>query len=79
MTFPAWGDVRFPLLCRCWRPPGRECCALPTALLSSHTGGLAGYTYRDLTEDMVGFADQWSALDIPFPLYTAVFGFSQTN
>ena len=23
---------------------GAECCALPTALLSSHTGGLAGYT-----------------------------------
>lgn len=54
---------------------GIECCAMPTALLSSHTGGLAGYTYRDLTEDMRGFSAQWSALGIPFSaLYSGFLG-----
>ena len=54
---------------------GAECCALPTALVSSHTGGLAGYTYRGLTDDMAGFARQWSALNIPFSaLYSGFLG-----
>ena len=28
---------------------GIEACAMPTAILSTHTGGISGYTYRDLT------------------------------
>lgn len=31
---------------------GIEACAMPTAILSTHTGGISGYTYRDLTSDM---------------------------
>ena len=27
---------------------GIEACAMPTAILSTHTGGISGYTYRDL-------------------------------
>lgn len=30
---------------------GIEACAMPTAILSTHTGGISGYTYRDLTSD----------------------------
>lgn len=28
---------------------GIEACPVPTAVLSTHTGGFTGYTYRDLT------------------------------
>lgn len=31
---------------------GIECSILPTALLSTHTGGFEGYTFLDLTEEM---------------------------
>ncbi len=45
---------------------GIECCPVPTAVLSSHTGGLPGVTSRDLTEEIPGFAKQWKNLGIPF-------------
>ena len=32
---------------------GVECSVIPTAVLSTHTGGFTGYTYRDMTEDIV--------------------------
>ena len=32
---------------------GVECSVLPTAVLSTHTGGFTGYTCRDLTEDFL--------------------------
>lgn len=57
---------------------GIEVCALPTAVLSSHTGGLSGYTYRDLTEDMPGFAKQWKQLGLRFDaLYSGFLGSSE--
>ena len=31
---------------------GIETCILPSAVLSTHTGGFSGYTFRDLTEDL---------------------------
>lgn len=31
---------------------GLECSLLPTALLSTHTGGFTGYTFLDLTDEM---------------------------
>mgnify|MGYP002793254601 CR=1 FL=1 len=43
---------------------GIETSALPTAILSTHTGGILGYTYRDLTEDMRPFMKHWKELDI---------------
>ena len=45
---------------------GIETSALPTAILSTHTGGILGYTYRDLTEDMRPFMKHWKELDIRF-------------
>lgn len=54
---------------------GIEVSAIPTAVLSSHTGGLTGYTYRDLTADMPGFTKQWKQLGLRFDaLYSGFLG-----
>ncbi len=45
---------------------GLETTILPTAVLSTHTGGFEGYTYRDLVEDMNPVADHWHALGLRF-------------
>ena len=31
---------------------GVQCCPLPTAFLSTHTGGFEGYTFLDMTDEM---------------------------
>lgn len=50
---------------------GHEVCCVPTAVLSSHTGGLPDVTVRDLTPEMRGFLRQWKELQIPFDsIYT---------
>ena len=38
---------------------GIETSVMPTAVLSTHTGGFTGYTYRDLTQDLLPFATHW--------------------
>ena len=54
---------------------GIECSGLPTAVLSTHTGGFTGFTYRDLTEDMVPIDEHWQTLDIKFDaFYTGFLG-----
>ena len=54
---------------------GVECTALPTAVLSTHTGGISGYTYRDLTEDIQPIADHWKSIDLRFDaIYTGYLG-----
>ena len=54
---------------------GIETSALPTAVLSTHTGGLGKCTYRDLTGDMRDFAAHWKSLDLSFDaLYTGFLG-----
>ncbi|QNO17569.1 pyridoxamine kinase [Caproicibacterium amylolyticum] len=54
---------------------GHEVCCVPTAVLSSHTGGLPDVTVRDLTPEMHGFLRQWEALQIPFDgIYTGFLG-----
>lgn len=45
---------------------GVACSAVPTAVLSSHTGGLPGVVKRDLTEEIGLFAAQWSQLGLSF-------------
>lgn len=39
---------------------------LPTAVLSTQTGGLNEYTYRDLTDDMVPIMEHWKKLSVSF-------------
>lgn len=53
---------------------GVEAVALPTALLSTHTGGFDGYVVRDLTEEMKQFAEHWKKLHLQFDcIYTGFF------
>ena len=54
---------------------GIECCVVPTAVLSTHTGGLDGFTYRDLTDDIIPFAKHWQSLGIGFDaIYSGFLG-----
>lgn len=54
---------------------GLEACAMPTAVLSTHTGGIEGYTYRDLTEDLLPFGEHWRSLNLHFDaIYTGFLG-----
>jgi pyridoxine kinase len=45
---------------------GVECRLLPTALLSTHTGGFTGYTYLDLTDEMQNILEAWAPLNLHF-------------
>lgn len=45
---------------------GFETSILPTSVLSTHTGGFEGYTYRDLCDDIAPIAAQWQALGLRF-------------
>ncbi len=45
---------------------GVECAALPTALLSTHTGGFDNFTFRDLSEEMLPIARHWREEGIVF-------------
>ena len=43
---------------------GIEVSAIPTAVLSTHTGGLKGYTCLDLTDEMPKIAHHWETLGL---------------
>lgn len=50
---------------------GVECAVIPTAVLSTHTGGFSGYTFRDLTEDIPAVTAHWKKEGLRFDgLYT---------
>jgi len=54
---------------------GVEVSAIPTAVLSTHTGGFTGYTFRDLTEDILPIVRHWQALNLRFDaIYTGYLG-----
>ena len=54
--------VALPILSAC----GAETCVLPTAILSTHTGGLGKPHIRDLTGDMPCIAKHWETAGIRF-------------
>lgn len=63
--------VALPIISAC----GSETCVLPSAVLSTHTGGFTGYTFRDLTEDMPSIKDHWKKEGIQFDaIYTGYLG-----
>ena len=63
--------VALPILSAC----GLETCVLPSAVLSTHTAGFTGYTFRDLTEDMPAIKDHWVKEGIRFAaIYTGYLG-----
>lgn len=54
---------------------GVQCCPLPTALLSTHTGGFQGNTFLDLTDQMGPIAAHWRAEGVAFDaVYTGFMG-----
>ena len=63
--------VALPILSAC----GVETCILPTAVLSSHTGGFQGVRMRDLSQDIPGILDHWRREGITFDwIYTGYLG-----
>lgn len=54
---------------------GVETAILPSAVLSTHTGGFKGYTFRDLTEDIPAIGEHWQKEGIRFDaFYTGYIG-----
>ena len=54
---------------------GVECAVIPTAVLSTHTAGFTGYTFRDLTADIPAIAAHWKKEGLTFDgLYTGYLG-----
>lgn len=63
--------VALPIISAC----GVETIILPSAVLSTHTGGFTGYTFRDLTDDIPGIMNHWVSENISFDcLYTGYLG-----
>ncbi len=63
--------VALPIISAC----GIETVILPSAVLSTHTGGFTGFTFRDLTEDIPGIMAHWMKEGLKFDcLYTGYLG-----
>lgn len=63
--------VALPILSAC----GLETCILPSAVLSTHTAGFSGFTFRDLTDDMPEIQAHWKKENIKFKaIYTGYLG-----
>ncbi len=63
--------VALPILSAC----GLETCILPSAVLSTHTAGFSGFTFRDLTDDMPEIQAHWKKESIKFKaIYTGYLG-----
>ena len=63
--------VALPILSAC----GLETAILPSAVLSTHTAGFQGFTFRDLTEDMPLIQKHWQKENIRFDcIYTGYLG-----
>jgi pyridoxine kinase len=54
---------------------GVQVCSLPTALLSTQTGGFEGYYFVDLTEQLEGIIKHWRKLELEFDcIYSGFLG-----
>lgn len=63
--------VALPILSAC----GHETAILPSAVLSTHTGGFKGYTFRDLSDDIPAIQKHWQSEGISFDaIYTGYLG-----
>ncbi len=64
-------SVTLPIVSAC----GSTCDVLPTALLSTHTGGFEGYTFRDLTDELPPILAHWEKQGEKFDiLYSGYLG-----
>ena len=57
--------VALPIVSAC----GVECAVLPSVVLSNHTGGFAGWTFRDMADDMADIERQWIELGVRFDAF----------
>ncbi|MBP5329105.1 MAG: pyridoxamine kinase, partial [Spirochaetaceae bacterium] len=57
--------VALPVISAC----GIETAVLPSSVLSTHTAGFSGYTFRDLTDDMDGILAHWKKENITFDAF----------
>ena len=63
--------VALPILSAC----GQETVILPSALLSTHSGGFKDFTFRDLTDDIPAIQKHWQKEGIHFDaIYTGYLG-----
>lgn len=63
--------VALPIISAC----GVETVILPSAVLSNHTGGFKGFTFRDLTDDFPEIKKRWEEENIRFDaIYTGYLG-----
>ena len=63
--------VALPIISAC----GVETAILPSAVLSTHTAGFTGFTFRDLADDMPAIRDHWKKENIQFSaIYTGYLG-----
>ncbi len=68
--------VALPVISAC----GVECSIIPTAVLSTHTGGFEGFTYCDLTSEMEKIYSHWQTINRKFDaLYTGFLGRDQID
>lgn len=52
-----------------------QVCPLPTAILSTHTGGFDNYTFVDLTDTMEAYVKHWKDLNLEFDsIYSGFLG-----
>jgi pyridoxine kinase len=57
---------------------GVQVCPLPTAVLSTHTGGFEGFSFKDLTATMEDIVAHWQQLDVDFDaIYSGFLGSPQ--
>lgn len=54
---------------------GIETCIIPSAVLSTHTGGFSGFTFKDLTEEIPAISNHWQKEKVEFDaIYTGYIG-----
>ncbi|MBR2696260.1 MAG: pyridoxamine kinase [Parasporobacterium sp.] len=63
--------VALPIISAC----GSECAIIPSAVLSTHTGGFEGFTFKDLTPEIPKICKHWVKEGIQFDaIYTGYLG-----
>lgn len=63
--------VALPIISAC----SHECCILPSAILSTHTGGFNGFTFKDLSDEIPKVIGHWAKENIKFDaVYTGYLG-----
>lgn len=54
---------------------GIQVCPMPTAVLSTHTGGFDGFEFIDLTEHLTAYMNHWRSLNLRFDsIYSGFLG-----